>query len=83
MAIRPEDVRPINLPTNTAYPFLLGASFFVMGFGVVFQWWIIAAIGFVGIALNLIHAWFDYDDHKPMQADHIRQIETTFGRLSM
>ena len=81
--VRSEDIHALHLPTNTAYPFLLGASFFVMGFGVVFQWWIIAAIGFAGIAANLIYAWFDYDDHASVPADHIRSVETSFGRVSL
>ncbi len=79
--LRPEDVGGLHLPKNTAYPFVLGASFFVFGFGLVFEWWIIAALGFVGIASTLVYAWFDHDEQRPVQADVVRDHEAALGRL--
>ena len=81
--VRAEDIHSVHMPTKTAYPFLLGASFFVMGFGVVFKWWPIAFVGLAGIAANLLFAWFDYDEHESLPAEHIRSTETSFGRVSM
>ena len=79
--LHPEDIRSLHLPKNTAYPFFLGAGFFVFGFGLVFSWWVVAALGFVGIAAALVHAWFDYDEHRHVPADVIRGREAALGRL--
>jgi cytochrome aa3-600 menaquinol oxidase subunit 1 len=79
--IRPQDIRALELPKNTAMPILMGAAFFVMGFGLVFSWWIIAGLGLLGVFLSLIVGWFDYDHHKPVDADEIRHTEAQWGRL--
>ncbi len=80
-APRSRENHSLHLPKNTAYPFFLGAGFFVFGFGLVFSWWVVAALGFVGIAAALVHAWFDYDEHKHVHADVIRGHEAALGRL--
>jgi cytochrome aa3-600 menaquinol oxidase subunit 1 len=79
--VRPQDIRALELPKNTAMPVLMGAAFFVMGFGLVFSWWIIAGLGLLGVFLSLIVGWFDYDHHKPVDADEIRHTEAQWGRL--
>ncbi len=81
LRLRPQDIRALELPRNTAYPFLLGASFFVFGFGVVFSWWLIALIGLAGVLATLVYSWFDYDQHKHVPADEIRHTESALGRL--
>lgn len=79
--LRPEDIRDIEMPRNTPIPFLIGASFFVGGFGLVFQWWPIVAIGFVGVVLCLLFSGFDYEDHHHLHAEEIRETEAALGRL--
>jgi cytochrome aa3-600 menaquinol oxidase subunit 1 len=67
--LRPEAVPPpdgLVLPRNTAYPFVLGVGFFVFGFGLVFTWWPVALVGLAVVAGALVHAWFDYDQHRPL-----------------
>lgn len=81
-ALGPEDIVDLEMPKNTPVPFLLGAAFFVMGFGLVFTWWIIAALGMAGVIATLIFTGFDIDDHKHLGADEIRKTEAALGRLN-
>jgi cytochrome aa3-600 menaquinol oxidase subunit 1 len=78
---RSEDIRDLEVPRNTGLPFLMGGFFFIMGFGLVFSWWLIAGLGFAGILALLIFGWFDYDYLKPLHADEIRETEAHWGRL--
>lgn len=80
-SLTPDDIRTLEMPKNTGYPFLMGFSFFVMGFGMTFEWWIIAALGFAGVIASLIYAGFDYNEHKHINADVIRRTESALGRL--
>ncbi|MCL8208467.1 MAG: cytochrome c oxidase subunit I [Actinomycetia bacterium] len=78
---RPGDLRALELPRNTAYPFFLGGSFFILGFGLVFEWWIIALVGLAGVFAAMVYAWFDDDQHHAVSADTIRKTEAAFGRV--
>ncbi|MCY0899629.1 MAG: cbb3-type cytochrome c oxidase subunit I [Firmicutes bacterium] len=80
-ALRPEDVHDIEMPKNTPIPFLLGVSFFVLGFGMTFKWWPIAIVGILGVIACLLFSGFDYDDHHHLEADVVRQTEASLGRL--
>ncbi len=80
-SLRPEDMRTIELPKNTPVPFLLGLAFFVVGFGMTFQWWIIVAFGAAGVVASLVYSAFDYDEHKHVGAEVIRRTEAALGRL--
>ncbi|MCL5115574.1 MAG: hypothetical protein M1272_00250 [Firmicutes bacterium] len=80
-SLRAEDVHDVEMPKNTPIPFLIGVSFFVMGFGMTFKWWPIAIIGFIGVILCLLFSGFDYDDHHHLKADVIRNTEASLGRL--
>ncbi len=75
------DIRTLEMPKNSALPFLIGLAFFVLGFGMTFEWWIIAAMGFIGVVTCILRWAFDYDGHKHIHADEIRRIETQLGRL--
>lgn len=80
-SIQPTDVVPLHLPRNTAAPFLLGASFFVFGFGAVFGWWMVAALGGLGVLASLIYAGYGANDHKVIPAEKIRRTEVQLGRM--
>lgn len=79
--LRPEDLCDLELPRNTAIPVLLGASFFVLGFGMVFSWWLIAALGAVGIVACLVVSGFDYNDHRTFDRASVAATEIALGRL--
>ena len=46
-----------------------------------FEWWIIVAIGAIGVVASLLYSAFDYDEHKHINADVIRRTESALGRL--
>ena len=80
-AMQPEDMRTLELPKNTPIPFLLGFAFFVVGFGMTFEWWYIVALGAAGVVATLIYSGFDYDEHKHIAAEEVLEIETALGRV--
>ncbi len=80
-AMQPGDMRTLELPKNTPIPFLMGFAFFVLGFGMTFQWWYIVALGAVGVVATLIYSGFDYDEHKHIAAEEVLEIETALGRV--
>ncbi|NMP20885.1 cbb3-type cytochrome c oxidase subunit I [Sulfobacillus harzensis] len=79
--LKPEDIRDIEMPRNSAIPFLLGVSFFVGGFGLTFKWWPIAIIGGLAVVACLLFTGFDYDDHHHLDAEFVRRTEASLGRL--
>ncbi|MGC8487508.1 MAG: cbb3-type cytochrome c oxidase subunit I, partial [Clostridia bacterium] len=79
--LREQDIVPLELPRNTPVPFLMGGSFFIMGFGLVFTWWWIVALGGAGVLATLVQSWFDYEHSDPLDAKRVAMIEARLGRL--
>jgi cytochrome aa3-600 menaquinol oxidase subunit 1 len=78
----PEAILALDLPKNTPVPFLLGMSFFLMGFGLVFSFVAVTFLGLFGVVVTTVLFWFDYDYHKRIDADEIRRVEAAAGRLA-
>lgn len=74
-------IRPVHMPKQSAMPFLMGVSFFVVGFGMTFSWWIIAIIGGLGVGASLVVGAFDYNDAEELDPEVIRRTEAELGRL--
>jgi cytochrome aa3-600 menaquinol oxidase subunit 1 len=81
--VKSSAIRPIHMPKRSAMPFFLGVSFFVLGFGMVFSWWIITIIGALGIVASLFISAFDYDDSEELDPEDVRRSEATLGRLEV
>ncbi|MBX5476975.1 MAG: cbb3-type cytochrome c oxidase subunit I [Clostridia bacterium] len=76
-----DDIEPILMPKNTARPFFLGLSFFVAGFGAVFEWWPVAAVGAAGVLACFV-AWESGEEEEELlPADEIRKTEAALGRV--
>jgi cytochrome aa3-600 menaquinol oxidase subunit I len=73
-------LEPIHMPKSSGRPFILSAAFFVAGFGMVFGWYWMAAIGFIGVALCLILRSFEYDTDYFIPVDEIEATEAMLGR---
>lgn len=71
---------PIHMPKNSGAPFIIGVSFFILGFGLVFEWYVFAIIGFLGIATLLFKRSFDYNTDYFIPVDEIYKTELKFGR---
>ncbi len=74
-------IRGLHVPKHSAQPFFLGLSFFILGWGVVYEWWWIALFGLVAVLASLVYAMMDYDEVEEIDPDTIRGIEGRFGRL--
>ncbi len=81
LKLKSEMIAPIHMPKNSGRPFLMGVSFFIAGFGLVFDWIPIAVLGLIGILLSLILRAFEYGDEHTIPADEIRETEAALGRL--
>lgn len=81
--LRPKasDIQPIHMPKNSGRPFLMGLAFFVAGFGFVFNWYVLAVLGLVGVALTMILRAFEYDDEYHVPVEEVIETEAALGRL--
>jgi len=80
-ALRREDLRDLPMARNSPVPFLMGTAFFVLGFGMVFAWWPIAALGGAGIAACLAASTAEPDDEAVLDSHTVAVIEAAAGRL--
>jgi cytochrome aa3-600 menaquinol oxidase subunit I len=72
---------PIHMPNNTGLPFIMGAFFFVAGFGFTFGWVWMAVIGLIGVGGTLIARSFDYNTDHYIPVDEVERTEAAFGRV--
>jgi cytochrome aa3-600 menaquinol oxidase subunit 1 len=79
--LTPSEIRDLHVPQRTAVPFLMGAAFFVLGFGLVFSWWPVAGLGFAGVFASLIAIWWQDEGTKRIPAAEIRRLEAAHGRI--
>ncbi|PWI57545.1 cytochrome aa3 quinol oxidase subunit I [Sulfoacidibacillus thermotolerans] len=76
-----EPLKPIHMPNDSGRPFILSVLFFIFGFGMVFTWYPMAAVAFIGILLSLILRSFEYDTDHTLSVDEIRRTEAAYGRV--
>ncbi|WP_029422908.1 cytochrome aa3 quinol oxidase subunit I [Alicyclobacillus macrosporangiidus] len=76
-----EDIQPIHMPKNSGRPFLMGVAFFVAGLGFVFNWYVLAVLGLLGVVVTLLRRSFEYDDEYYIQPEEIEHVESALGRL--
>ncbi|KPV44764.1 cbb3-type cytochrome c oxidase subunit I [Alicyclobacillus ferrooxydans] len=76
-----KEIRPIHMPKSSGVPFLMGVAFFVLGFGVVFNWWVIAIVGFVGVVACLIGRSLEEHPDYYVPVDEVVHTEAALGRL--
>jgi cytochrome aa3-600 menaquinol oxidase subunit 1 len=74
-------LEPIHMPKNTGRPFIMGVFFFIAGFGFVFNWFWMGAIGLIGVVITLIARSQERDTEYEIPAEEIRRTESALGRL--
>ena len=80
---KPDDstpIVPIHMPKSSGKPFIMGVLFFVAGFGFVFNWFILAALGMVGVVILLFSRSFEYDTDYYVPVDEVKHTEALYGR---
>lgn len=73
--------QPIHMPNDSGRPIIMCVAFFVAGFGFIFQWWILAIVGLLGVLLCMLLRSFEYDDHHYIPVEEIERTESAAGRL--
>ena len=68
--------RPIHMPRNTGAGVIISFLALVMGFGMVWYMWWLAALGFAGIVVLTIGHSFNRDRDYFIPADEVERIET-------
>jgi cytochrome o ubiquinol oxidase subunit 1 len=75
------DFRPIVMPRNTGTGFILAALSFVMGFGLIWHIWWLAATCFAALFVVAIHHTFNYDREFRIPADQVLRTESERSQL--
>jgi cytochrome aa3-600 menaquinol oxidase subunit I len=72
---------PIHMPNNSGLPFIMGAFFFVTGFGFTFGWVWMAVIGLIGVAGTLVARSFTYNTDHYIPVEEVERTEVALGRV--
>lgn len=75
-AIKKKDIKPIHMPSNSWTPIFISAAIGVVGFFLVFEWFTLASIAGVVVAIGLILQSFDYDDGYYIPAEEVIEEES-------
>ncbi|USK33817.1 cytochrome aa3 quinol oxidase subunit I [Bacillus sp. F19] len=67
--------KPIHMPSYSGRPFIMSVFFFISGFALVFQWWIPAIAGLIGIFACMILRSFEQDHGFYVSVDEIKETE--------
>ncbi|MRH44586.1 cytochrome aa3 quinol oxidase subunit I [Aquibacillus halophilus] len=78
LTLKDSEIEEIHMPSNSGQPFMMCVIFGVVGFFLVFEWFIPAAIASVGIIVGLIYRSFDYNDGYHIPVEEISKTESTW-----
>ncbi|MCM2674615.1 cytochrome aa3 quinol oxidase subunit I [Alkalicoccobacillus plakortidis] len=70
-----EKYEKIHMPSNTALPFVMGCFMFLVGFGLVFEWFWMGIVGGIGIFACMAFRSFDYNDGYYVSVEEIEETE--------
>ena len=71
----------IHMPKNTAAGFIISALAFVVGFGMIWQMWLLAILGFVSLVAAVITHTFNYKRDFYIKAEEVVRTEEAHTRL--
>ena len=71
----------IHMPKNTAAGFIISALAFVVGFGMIWQMWLLAILGFVALVAAVITHTFNYKRDFYIKAEEVVRTEEAHTRL--
>ncbi|WP_044641438.1 cytochrome aa3 quinol oxidase subunit I [Risungbinella massiliensis] len=75
-------LEPIHMPKNSGMPVVMAAFWFVAGFGFIFEWFFIGALGLLGVFGTMIYRSLnDYDQDFYVQVDEIERIESKYKEV--
>jgi cytochrome o ubiquinol oxidase subunit 1 len=71
----------IHMPKNTAAGFIISALAFLVGFGMIWQMWLLAGFSFVAMVAAVITHTFNYKRDFYIKADEVVRTEEAHTRL--
>lgn len=72
---KPKEFKPIHMPKPTSLPFFLSLAFFISGFGLVFNQFVIATVGLMGIILIMVWRSLEKDEGYYIPVNEIKKME--------
>ncbi|MGI8385006.1 cytochrome aa3 quinol oxidase subunit I [Robertmurraya sp. P23] len=81
LTLKDEEIEEIHMPSNSGLPFLMCVAFGIVGFFLIFEWHLLAAISAVLIIAGLIYRSFDYNDGYHIHKDEIRKTESAWKKM--
>ncbi|WP_050478951.1 cytochrome o ubiquinol oxidase subunit I [Herbaspirillum rhizosphaerae] len=72
---------PIHMPKNTGAGFIIAALSAVIGFGLIWQMWLLAGAGFIALMAAIITHTFNYKRDYYIPADDVVRVEANRTRL--
>jgi cytochrome aa3-600 menaquinol oxidase subunit 1 len=78
LVLTESELEEIHMPSNSGVPFIMCVLFGTVGFFLVFEWHLIAAIAAIGIMLGLIYRSFDYNDGYHVSINEIKKTERSW-----
>ncbi|WP_027724945.1 cbb3-type cytochrome c oxidase subunit I [Tuberibacillus calidus] len=72
---------PIHMPNNSGRPFIMSLFFFIAGFGLVFNWWWMGAVGLLGVAVTMVLRSQERHDSHYIPAEEVQRSEAALGRF--
>lgn len=75
LKLKEDELEEIHMPSNSGLPFYMCVVFGIVGFFLVFEWHIAAAVAAIGILAGLIIRSFDYDEGYHVHVDEIIKTE--------
>ncbi|WP_195573868.1 cytochrome aa3 quinol oxidase subunit I [Paenibacillus sp. 1001270B_150601_E10] len=69
------EIEEIHMPSNSGQPFVLGVIFFILGFALVFSWWVPAIVGGLGVLVMLAVRSFERDHGYHIPVSEIKKTE--------
>ncbi|MFZ4452884.1 cytochrome aa3 quinol oxidase subunit I [Salibacterium aidingense] len=69
------NLEPIHMPSDSGVPFIMMAFMFVAGFGLVWEWMIVAIAGLIGVLACMFIRSFDYDHGFHVSVQEIKETE--------
>lgn len=81
LTLKDEEIEEIHMPSNSGLPFLMCVAFGIVGFFLIFEWHLLAAISAVLIIAGLIYRSFDYNDGYHVHKDEIKKTENAWRKM--
>lgn len=68
-------LEPIHMPRNSGIPFIMSLSWFVAGFGFVWDWKWMIVLGLAGVIISMLARSFSYNTDYYIPVDEIERTE--------